>query len=122
TTIGEVKACTKAGTGCGGCLPLVTDLLKAELAAAGKAVNNNLCEHFPYTRQELFEIVKIKGIKTFTALIDEHGRGQGCEICKADVAAIIASLWNENVMDHTTLQDTNDRFLANIQRGGLYSV
>jgi nitrite reductase (NADH) large subunit len=122
TTIGEIKSCTKAGTGCGGCLPLVTDLLKAELAAAGKVVNNNLCEHFPYTRQELFEIVKIKGIKTFAALIDGYGRGQGCEICKPAVASILASLWNENVMDHTTLQDTNDRFLANIQRGGLYSV
>jgi nitrite reductase (NADH) large subunit len=121
-TLGEIKSCTKAGTGCGGCLPLVTDLLKAELKAAGKAVNNNLCEHFPLTRQELFQIVKIKGIKTFETLIAEHGRGIGCEICKPAVASILASLWNENIMDHSTLQDTNDRFLANIQRGGLYSV
>jgi nitrite reductase (NADH) large subunit len=122
TTLGEVKACTKAGTGCGGCIPLVTDLLKAELAAAGKKVNNNLCEHFPHTRQELFQIAKIKQIKTFDALIAAHGKGHGCEICKPAVASILASLWNENVMDHATLQDTNDRFLANIQRGGLYSV
>jgi nitrite reductase (NADH) large subunit len=122
TTLAEVKTCTRAGTGCGGCVPLVTDLLKAELAAAGKKVNNHLCEHFPYTRQELFQIVKIKRIKTFDDLIASHGRGHGCEICKPAVASIFASLWNENVMDHTTLQDTNDRFLANIQRGGLYSV
>jgi nitrite reductase (NADH) large subunit len=122
TAVGEVKSCTKAGTGCGGCLPLVTDLLKAELAAAGKKVTNHLCEHFPYTRQELFQIVKIRRIKTFDALIAGHGEGHGCEICKPAVASILASLWNENVMDHTTLQDTNDRFLANIQRGGLYSV
>jgi nitrite reductase (NADH) large subunit len=121
-TLGEIKACTKAGTGCGGCIPLVTDLLKAELAQAGKSVNNDLCEHFPLTRQELFQIVKIKEIKTFDALIAAHGRGHGCEICKPAVASILASLWNENVMDHATLQDTNDRFLANIQRGGLYSV
>jgi nitrite reductase (NADH) large subunit len=124
TTIGEIKSCTKAGTGCGGCLPLVTDLLKAELAAAGKKVNNNLCEHFAYTRQELFEIVKIKQIKSFHALVREYGRGEGCEICKPAVASILASLWNENVLDEdrATLQDTNDRFLANIQRGGLYSI
>ena len=91
----------KAGTGCGGCLPLVTDLFKAQIKAAGKKVNNALCEHFACTRQELFEIVKIKRIKTFDELIRAHGRGHGCEICKPAVASILASLWNENVVDHT---------------------
>ncbi|MGP0069558.1 MAG: nitrite reductase large subunit NirB, partial [Isosphaeraceae bacterium] len=124
TTVAEVKTCTKAGTGCGGCLPQVADLVKAELKAIGKKVNNHLCEHFPHSRQELFEIVKIKRIKTFDALLAEHGKGHGCELCKPAVASILASLWNENVLApvHATLQDTNDRFLANIQRGGLYSV
>ena len=46
-TVGDVKARTRAGTGCGGCLPLVTDLLKQELEAAGRKVINDLCEHFP---------------------------------------------------------------------------
>lgn len=124
TTLGAVKQCTRAGTGCGGCLPLVTNVLNAQLAAAGKTVNRNLCEHFAYSRQELFEIVKIKEFKTFDDLLASHGTGHGCEICKPAVSSILASLWNENIMDrsHQTLQDTNDRFLANMQRGGLYSV
>jgi nitrite reductase (NADH) large subunit len=122
TSVEEIKLCTKAGTGCGGCLPLVTDLFKAEIRATGKRVNNNLCEHFTVSREELFQIVKIKHIQSFDELIRSHGRGQGCEICKPAVASILASLWNENVVDHTTIQDTNDRFLANIQRGGSYSV
>lgn len=124
TDLAAVKACTKAGTGCGGCLPLVGDLLVAELNAAGKTVNKRLCEHFTYTRQELFEIVKIRGIKTFAELIASHGQGHGCEICKPAVTSILASLWNESIMgpEHQTLQDTNDRFLANMQRGGLYSI
>jgi nitrite reductase (NADH) large subunit len=124
TTLGDVKACTKAGTGCGGCVPLVTDLLQKELAAAGKAVLKHLCEHFAFTRQELFQIVKLKGIKTFDELRASHGRGAGCEICKPAVTSVLASLWNEHILDrpHQTLQDTNDRFLANMQRGGLYSV
>jgi NAD(P)H-dependent nitrite reductase large subunit/NAD(P)H-dependent nitrite reductase small subunit len=123
-TVAEVKLCTKAGTGCGGCLPQVTDLVKSELKAIGKKVSNHLCEHFPHSRQELFEIVKIKRLKTFDALLAAHGKGHGCEICKPAVASILASLWNDNVLApaHATLQDTNDRFLANIQRGGLYSV
>ncbi len=121
-SVDEVKACTRAGTGCGGCLPLVTDLFKAEIKAAGKKVNNNLCEHFACTRQELFEIVKIKKIRTFRELVQSHGRGDGCEICKPAAASIFASLWNDNIVEQATIQDTNDRFLANIQRGGSYSV
>ena len=121
-SVDDVKACTRAGTGCGGCLPLVTDIFKAQVKAAGKTINTDLCEHFPYTRQQLFEIVKFKGIRNFDVLLRSHGKGHGCEICKPAVASILASLWNENVVEHTTIQDTNDRFLANIQRGGTYSI
>jgi nitrite reductase (NADH) large subunit len=31
-------------------------------------------------------------------------------------------LWNEPITEQAVIQDTNDRFLANIQRGGTYSV
>lgn len=121
---GAVKACTSAGSGCGGCMPLVTDLFNAEMKKLGRTINTDLCEHFAYTRQELFEIIKIKKIRTFDALLSQHGKGDGCEICKPAVASIIASLFNETIIEenHQTLQDTNDRFLANMQRGGLYSV
>jgi nitrite reductase (NADH) large subunit len=124
TTLGQVKACTRAGTGCGGCVPLVTDLLAAELKAAGVEVKPRLCEHFAFTRMELYEIVAAKGIKTFGQLVTEHGTGAGCEICKPAVASILASIHNEPVLkkEHRTLQDTNDRFLANIQRNGTYSI
>ncbi|MEK7285985.1 MAG: nitrite reductase large subunit NirB [Nitrospirota bacterium] len=124
TAVGQVKEATKAGTGCGGCMPLVTDLFKAEMKAAGVTVSNNLCEHFAYSRTELFAIIKTKGLKTFDEIITKHGKGMGCEICKPAVTSILASLWNEIISnpEHQTLQDTNDRFLANMQRGGLYSV
>jgi nitrite reductase (NADH) large subunit len=123
-TLDALKSCTKAGTGCGGCVPLVTDLLKAEMKRAGKAVTNHLCEHFKFSRTELFAIIKAKRLRTFSDVIAHCGSGNGCEICKPAVTSIFASLWNENIMDpqHQTLQDTNDRFMANMQRGGLYSV
>jgi nitrite reductase (NADH) large subunit len=119
-----LKRCTKAGTGCGGCVPLVIDVLKCELKRAGRAVVNHLCEHFPLSRTELFAVVKAKQLRTFGEIIERCGRGHGCETCKPTVASILASLWNEDVLnrEHETLQDTNDRFLANMQRGGLYSV
>lgn len=121
-SVDEVKNCTKAGSGCGGCMPLVTDLFKAEMAAAGITVNNHLCEHFEFSRTELFDIIKVKKLKTFAAVLADCGSGAGCEVCKPTVASILASLWNDHIVDHANLQDTNDRFLANVQRGGLYSV
>ena len=124
TDVPSVKKCTLAGTGCGGCVPLVTDLLKAEMKKAGLVVKNHLCEHFPYSRQELYHLLRIEGIRTFDEIIQKHGKGMGCEICKPAVASMLASTWNEHILapSHVPLQDTNDYFLANIQRDGTYSV
>lgn len=124
TDVPSLKKCTKAGTGCGGCVPLVTDLLKSELKKAGVEVKNHLCEHFPYSRQELYHILRVNQIKTFDELIQQHGTGKGCEICKPAVASMLASTWNDYILNsaQVPLQDTNDYFLANIQRDGTYSI
>ncbi len=122
--LGSLKSCTNAGTGCGGCVPQMNDLLLAELKLQGRDTRQELCEHFPYTRQELFAIIKVQEHKTFSAVIRACGKGIGCEVCKPAVASILASLWNDLVArpEHAVIQDTNDRFLANIQKGGTYSV
>jgi nitrite reductase (NADH) large subunit len=124
TDIGSLKCATQAGTSCGGCVPLVTQVMKAEMKKQGLAVNNHLCEHFPYSRQELYHIVRVEGVRSFGELLAKHGHGLGCDICKPAVASILASCWNEFVLkkEHAALQDTNDYYLANIQRDGTYSV
>jgi len=124
TTIAEMKACTKAGATCGGCVPLVTQVMKVEMARRGMAVNNHVCEHFPHSRQELFHLVRVGEIKSFDALIHKHGKGLGCDICKPVAASIFASCWNEFVLkkDLAGLQDSNDYYLGNIQKDGTYSV
>ncbi|BCG04408.1 nitrite reductase large subunit (plasmid) [Paraburkholderia sp. PGU19] len=124
TSIGAVKSATCAGTACGGCVPLVTQVMKAEMKKQGLAVNNHVCEHFAYSRQELYHIVRVERIKTFDALLEKHGNGLGCDICKPTVAGILASCWNEFVLkkEHAGLQDSNDYYLGNIQRDGTYSV
>ncbi|MET7877063.1 nitrite reductase large subunit NirB [Micromonospora profundi] len=115
-----LKACTRAGTSCGSCVPMLKQLLDA----AGVAQSAALCEHFDVGRRDLFEIVRVRGIRTFSRLVAEHGRGRGCDICKPVVASILASLGNGHVLDgeQASLQDTNDHFLANLQRDGSYSV
>ena len=122
TTVDDLKKTTKACTGCGGCTPMVNDILKLTLESLGHSIKKTLCEHFEYSRQELFDIIKVKEIKTYDALLDSVGKGDGCEICKPAVASLLASIWNELIAQQDTIQDTNDRYLANIQRGGTYSV
>ena len=124
TTVGALKSATCAGTACGGCVPLMTQVMNAELKKLGVAVDNHLCEHFPYSRQELYHLVRVEGIRSFGALLERHGKGLGCDICKPTVANILASVWNDFVLKprHASLQDSNDYFLGNIQKDGTYSV
>ncbi len=119
-----VTRCTGAGSTCGSCKPTVKKIVEDHFAALGKVVDRSLCEHFALTRQELFEIVSVHGHTRFAEVLEGHGSGRGCDVCKPAVASILASLLGEHVLDpaHRTVQDTNDAYLANIQRNGTYSV
>ncbi|WP_151702503.1 nitrite reductase large subunit NirB [Nitrincola alkalilacustris] len=123
-TLSDIKCCTKAATGCGGCSAMLKNLFENEQEKRGVQVDRSICEHFPYTRQELFHLIKVEGIRSFGELISKHGKGHGCEICKPTAASIFASCWNEHVHEpaHVGLQDTNDTFMANMQKNGTYSV
>lgn len=123
--LASVKCQTKAGTGCGGCSALLKQVFEHELSARGVTVDKSLCEHFAYTRQELYALVRVEGIQTFEELHARHGRGSlGCDTCKPTVGNILASCWNQPVMNPSLvpLQDTNDTFMANMQKNGTYSV
>ncbi len=120
----ELKQRTKAATGCGGCAGLLKSVLDNELTKHGVAVSNDLCEHFALTRQQIYHLVMVEQIQTFDQLLSRHGHGLGCEVCKQAVGSILASYWNDYILKtpHIGLQDTNDNFLANIQKNGTYSV
>ncbi len=121
-TLGGVITCTKAATGCGGCKPMVKDLVDATLKSLGKEVKDTICEHFEFNRQELFDIIKLKKYRKYDDVIDHHGQGDGCEVCKPVIASIMASIYADTANKEEAIQDSNDRFLANIQRNGTYSV
>jgi nitrite reductase (NADH) large subunit len=120
-----IKACTKAATGCGGCSALLKSVFEHELTARGVAVDKSLCEHFAFTRQELYAFARVETIESFEDMLARHGKGHvGCDICKPVIGSILASCWNKPIMDPSLvpLQDTNDTFMANMQKNGTYSV
>ncbi|MEH6656374.1 nitrite reductase large subunit NirB [Leeuwenhoekiella marinoflava] len=118
----DIIKCTKATTGCGGCKPMVVDLVNETLKSLGKEVKDMICEHFKYNRQELYDLVKVKKIETFEEALATIGRGCGCEICKPVMASIFSSVYMDTANKQPVIQDSNDRFLANIQRNGTYSI
>jgi nitrite reductase (NADH) large subunit len=122
--VASVKQCTRAGSTCGSCVPLVKNIIEEHFAAVGKVVDKGLCEHFRLTRQELFDVVAVHGYRRFDDIVEAHGTGRGCDVCKPAIASILASQFNGHVLDADArrLQDTNDAYLANIQRNGTYSV
>ncbi|WMY72432.1 nitrite reductase large subunit NirB [Buttiauxella selenatireducens] len=122
--MGAIKSCTKAATGCGGCSVLVKQVLEYQLHLQGVEVKKDICEHFPYSRQEIYHLVRVNHIRSFEQLISRYGHGHGCEICKPLAASVLASCWNEYLLKpaHLPLQDTNDRYFANIQKDGTYSI
>ncbi len=122
TTVDQIKSCTKAGTGCGGCVPLVTDILNAQIKKSGGEVKTALCACFDHSRVELAERMRTEKVKTYWEALGRFGHGGGCEICKPAVASILASYQNDFILNHQNIQDTNDQFLANIQKNGSYSV
>ncbi|WP_405569515.1 nitrite reductase large subunit NirB [Streptomyces sp. NBC_01167] len=122
SSLPEVKKCTKAGTGCGSCVKVISQLLPP-------SGEKGLCGCFGHTRSELYEIVRTLRFTSYAQLLDSHGREEtrgtdGCEICKPAVGSILASLDGGYILDgeQAALQDTNDHFLANLQRNGSYSI
>ena len=124
STMADLKGSTQAATGCGGCASLAKQVLDSELANLGFEVKNDICEHFAYSRHELVDIIRIKKIKTFDEMLTTCGSGLGCEICKPAIGSILASYWNDYVLqeEHIELQDSNDIYLGNMQKDGTYSV
>ncbi len=80
--IPAIKSCTRAATGCGGCSALVKQVMEYQLSAQGVEVKKDICEHFPWSRQEIYHLVRVNHIHTFDQLISRYGQGHGCEICK----------------------------------------
>lgn len=113
-TIPDLKSKTKVGTGCGGCMPLVgvllnilpeyfieycrfqvTSIFNAEMKKAGRTLNNNICPHFSMSRTDLFNVIKVKQLRTFPEIMQTIGINKdslGCEICKPAIGSILSSL------------------------------
>ena len=122
-----VKECTRAGTGCGSCVPLLKPARRGRAGGRGVEVDNGAVRALrAHPRRAVRDRAGAADLtSSANCSTARHGRGRGCEICKPAVASILASpAATSHILDgeQAALQDTNDHFLANIQRNGTYSV
>jgi nitrite reductase (NAD(P)H) len=127
TSVSELKTCTKAGTACGGCEPTIKAIFESEMNKMGKSISKALCVHFNESRQDLFSVIMVKKYQSFKEVMKNLGinpTAAGCEICKPTIGSILSTLYNRHLLEADVhgLQDTNDRYLGNIQRNGTYSI
>ncbi|PRA00351.1 nitrite reductase (NAD(P)H) [Arthrobacter sp. MYb224] len=124
TKLSELKGCTRAGTQCGSCVPMLKKLMEAEMLKNGAEVSAAMCEHFELSRAQLFEAVRLAGLTSYPQIMERFGKGAGCDICKPVIASVLASQTSGHPMEAglAGAQDTNDRVMANMQKDGTYSV
>ncbi|MGB7230706.1 MAG: nitrite reductase large subunit NirB [Candidatus Acidiferrum sp.] len=122
STIGQVRACTKASTGCGSCTDLCQQLLEAVVPAAQAEEKKLLCRCVPLPEEQLREIVRSQRIRSVQEVLDIYGDGAGCEVCKPALSYMMDVVWCGGHEEDRSARFINDRVHANIQKDGTFSV
>ncbi|SDW76577.1 nitrite reductase large subunit NirB [Paenibacillus sp. CF384] len=125
SSINEIKACTKAGGSCGGCKPLVGDVLTYVLGADGvKTVKEGICGCTTLGRDEVVEAIKNMHLTTSKEVMNvlDWSNTEGCSKCRPALNYYLGMLWPDEHEDERESRFVNERNHANIQKDGTYSV
>jgi nitrite reductase (NADH) large subunit len=120
-----VKGCTGASRSCGGCKPLVEDLLKCTLGDQFKAVEKEpICSCTHFSRDEVVEAIKSKKLTTVKEVLHvlDWENKDGCSKCRPALNYYLGMVWPEDHEEEHDSRFINERFHANIQNDGTYSV
>jgi nitrite reductase (NADH) large subunit len=121
TSTREVMTCTRAGTGCGSCKPLVAELVAVERGGADEEPHY-LCPCRRQTRIELASAIREHGFDAVSEVTAACGAGRDCGACKPALAYLVSELNSNRHREERDARFINDRVHANIQNDGTFSV
>lgn len=122
-SISTLSACTKAGTGCGGCKPLLGELLEAYAGNTAPDPRDSwYVPGVPFSKPDLVREIRARGLRSVSAVFRELAGGEEDPASKAGLASLLRQLWNDAYEDERDARFINDRVHANIQRDGTFSV
>lgn len=126
TTLEEVKACTGASRSCGGCKPLVEQLLQHALGDGFEAgaVKQGICGCTEHSRDEIVAAIREQGLHTVHEVMAalEWKEPEGCSKCRPALNYYLGMIWPESYRDDKSSRFVNERMNANIQKDGTYTV
>ncbi|CAM4270598.1 MAG: nitrite reductase large subunit NirB [Paenibacillus macerans] len=125
TTVDEIKACTGATRSCGGCKPVVEQILQYVLGDGFQsAAKQGICGCTTLSRDEIVAEIKAKGLQTTKEVMNVLGWSQpeGCSKCRPAINYYLGMLYPETHEDEKESRFVNERMSANIQKDGTYTV
>lgn len=121
----EVKNCTNASRSCGGCGPLVDELLMAVHGPdhqAGPQIKP-LCKCTTYKREDVLRNIREKHLTRAREVMEVLGwKTEGCTYCRPALNYYVGLIWPGEYEEDATCRLVNERNHANIQNDGTYSV
>ncbi|MBT2758527.1 NAD(P)/FAD-dependent oxidoreductase [Mesobacillus foraminis] len=126
TSVDAIKACTSASRSCGGCKPLVADLLQHTLGAEfdGQAKTEAVCSCTTLSREEIVAEIREKGLTHVKEVMNVLGweTEEGCSKCRPALNYYLGMVNPVQYQDERESRFVNERMHANIQKDGTYSV
>ncbi|MCM3787328.1 nitrite reductase large subunit NirB [Domibacillus indicus] len=126
TTVDQVKACTSASRSCGGCKPLVVDLLAHTLGDGFDTSNQKeaICGCTTLSRDEVVEAIREKGLTHTKEVMNVLGweTDGGCSKCRPALNYYLGMINPKEYEDEKASKFVNERMHGNIQKDGTYSV
>ncbi|MEK4248992.1 nitrite reductase large subunit NirB [Paenibacillus sp. FSL W7-1287] len=124
-SVSSIKACTKASGSCGGCKPIVEGLLSVYAGdAAAEPVKEGICGCTTLSRDEIVAEIQRMKLLTIKETMNVLGwtEPEGCSKCRPALNYYIGMLYPEEYADEKESRITNERYHANIQKDGTFSV
>lgn len=126
TSVDAIKACTSASRSCGGCKPLVADVLQLTLGSEfdASAQKEAICGCTTLSRDEIVDGIKEKGLTHVKEVMNVLGweSEEGCSKCRPALNYYLGMVKPTEYVDERESRFVNERMHANIQKDGTYSV
>lgn len=119
-----VMEATRAGTGCGSCKNMVSELV--EWACGGQVEEDPSVHYYvpgvPMTKPELIGACRDLQLKSVSAVFRTLAGGKEDAASKPGLASLLNTIWASEYEDERDARFINDRVHANIQKDGTFSV
>ncbi|MFP5109942.1 nitrite reductase large subunit NirB [Neobacillus sp. C211] len=125
TTVEQVKKCTKASSSCGGCKPLVSDLLSYIQSDEFDEVieQKSMCPCTSLTEDEVVYEMQLQSCTTVQEVMDvlDWGNKEGCSTCRPALAYYLGMIYPEYESRQESLF-VSEQMNAIVQHDGTYTV